>query len=49
MGQHDAARIWLGKVAEMLDQSDVKPEGIHIHDWLEAQILRREVQTELSR
>ncbi len=46
--EHDTAKIWLGKAAEWLDQSDIKPEGIHLHDWLEAQILRRECETELA-
>ncbi len=49
LGEHDDARMWLGKSAEWLDQSVTRPEGIHLHDWLEAQILRREVESELAR
>ncbi len=48
MGEHDTAKIWLAKAADWLDQSDIKPEGVHLHDWLEAQILRREVEYELA-
>jgi len=47
LGEHDTAKIWLGTVAEMLDQSGTKPEEIHLHDWLEARILRRECEAEL--
>ncbi|MGP1308703.1 MAG: protein kinase domain-containing protein [Phycisphaerales bacterium] len=49
LGEHDAAENWLEKVADLLDQSDTKPEGIRLHDWLEAQILRREVEYDLAR
>ncbi|WP_459556729.1 protein kinase domain-containing protein [Lacunimicrobium album] len=44
LGQEDAARMWLGKVNHWLDQSTTKPDGFHMHNWLEAQILRREVE-----
>jgi len=47
--EQGTAKIWLAKAADWLDQSDIKPEGIHLHDWLEAQILRREVEAELAR
>jgi serine/threonine-protein kinase len=49
MGERDTAKIWLGRVAEWLDTHDIKPESIHLHDWLEAQILRREVEHDLAR
>lgn len=45
---HDTSRIWLGKAVEWMDQSNTMPEGIHLHDWLEAQILRHEVEAELA-
>lgn len=48
LGEEDTAKIWLAKAADWLDQSDSKPNGIHLHDWLEAQILRREVEAELA-
>ncbi len=48
LGEYDTAKIWLGKAADWLDQSDVKPENIHLHNWLEAQILRREIEMELA-
>lgn len=48
LSEHDTAKTWLGKVADWLDQSDTKPKNIHLHDWLEAQILRREVEAELA-
>lgn len=48
LGEKDTAEIWLAKAADWLDQSDTKPEGVHLHDWLEAQILRRECETELA-
>lgn len=49
LGEHDAAKTWFAKAADWLDQSDTKPESIHLHDWLEAQILRHEVEAELDR
>jgi tetratricopeptide (TPR) repeat protein/tRNA A-37 threonylcarbamoyl transferase component Bud32 len=49
LGEHDPAKTWYGKAADWLDQSDTKPEGIHLHDWLEALILRRECEAELAR
>ncbi|HMN97259.1 MAG TPA: protein kinase [Phycisphaerales bacterium] len=48
LGEHDAAKLWLGKVADWLDESDTKPKGVHFHDWLEALVLRRECETELA-
>lgn len=48
LGEHDTAKIWLEKAADWLDQSNTKPEGIHLHDWLEAQILRHECEAELA-
>jgi tetratricopeptide (TPR) repeat protein len=49
LGDHDAAKQWLGKATTYLDQSATKPEGIHLHNWLEAHILRQEVETILAR
>lgn len=48
IGEHDTAKIWLAKAADWLDQSATKPPSIHLHDWLEAQILRRECEAELA-
>lgn len=48
LGEHDTAKIWLGKAADWLDQSDIKPEGIHLHDWLEVMVLCRECEAELA-
>ncbi len=48
LGEHDAARMWLDKAAAFLDRSVTKPRAIHLHNWLEAQILLREVETELD-
>ncbi len=48
LGEHDTAKIWLGKAADWLDQNDVERADIHLHDWLEAQILRHEVEAELA-
>ncbi len=44
LGEHDAAKLWLGKATSYLDQSAAKPEAIHLHNWLEAEILRRELK-----
>ena len=49
LGDHDAAKQWLGKAATYLDQSKTKPPAIHLHNWLEAHILRREVETLLQK
>jgi serine/threonine protein kinase len=46
--EFDTARMWFNKTATYLDQSAGRPEALHIHDWLEAQILCREVQTILA-
>lgn len=46
---HDASKIWLGKAVEWMDQNDTMPEDIHLHDWLEALVLRHEVEAELAR
>lgn len=48
LGARDAAITWHGKASDWLDQSDSKPGGIHLHDWLEAQILLREVEAEFA-
>jgi eukaryotic-like serine/threonine-protein kinase len=49
LGEHDTARLWLDKATAWLDQSNTKPERIHLHNWLEAQIILREVETLLAR
>jgi len=46
--QEDAARMWLGQVKNLLDQSTTKPDGIHLHNWLEALTLRRELVATLA-
>lgn len=48
LGEHDAARMWLGRAAAFLDRSTTKPQAIHLHNWLEAQILRRELESLLA-
>ncbi|MBX3317147.1 MAG: protein kinase [Phycisphaeraceae bacterium] len=48
LGQRDEAREWLAKAGDWLDQNTGMPERIHLHNWLEAQILRREVEHELA-
>jgi hypothetical protein len=48
LGQEDAARMWIGKVNSWLDQSTTKPDGIHLHNWLEALTLRRELEATLA-
>lgn len=49
LGENDSAEAWHRKAADWLDQSNSKPDGIHLHDWLEALILRRECEAELTR
>ncbi len=49
LGQEDAARMWLDKVNRWLDQSTTKPDEIHLHNWLEALTLRRELEATLAR
>ncbi len=49
LGNHDAAKLWLRKATSYLDQSTAKPEEMHLHNWLEAQILCREVETLLPK
>lgn len=49
LGERDEAREWLAKAGDWLDQSTGIPERIHLHNWLEAQILRREVESDLAR
>ncbi len=44
-GQADEARSWLDKARRWLDQHAAgPPSGMHLHDWLEAQVLRREAE-----
>jgi tetratricopeptide (TPR) repeat protein len=49
IGEEEAAREWLGKASRWLDQSKTKPEEIHLHNWLEALTLRRELDATLAR
>lgn len=44
VGETDAARAWLSRAASWLDQTESKPEALHLHDWLEAKIMRAEVE-----
>jgi eukaryotic-like serine/threonine-protein kinase len=44
----ETAPVWLSKARGWLDQSKGPPVGIHLHDWLEAMVIRREVETELA-
>lgn len=48
LGERDSSEAWHGVAADWLRQSDTKPDGIHLHDWLEAQILWHEVDAELA-
>lgn len=55
LGKHEEARRWLGKAQKWLDQfGDGMPPraedelGLHLHNWLEAQILRREAEELIS-
>jgi tetratricopeptide (TPR) repeat protein len=55
LGKPEEARRWLGKAQKWLDQfGDGMPPraeeelGLHLHNWLEAQILRREAEALLS-
>jgi tetratricopeptide (TPR) repeat protein/tRNA A-37 threonylcarbamoyl transferase component Bud32 len=48
-GQLDEARTWFDKAGRWLDQhAAAHPSGLHLHDWLEAQVLRREAITRLA-
>jgi serine/threonine-protein kinase len=49
LGDDDTARQWLAKAGDWLDQPGGKPERIHLHDWLEAQLIRREAESILAR
>lgn len=48
-GNRDIARQWHVKASDWLDQNARMPERIHLHDWLETQILQQEVEVQLSR
>jgi tetratricopeptide (TPR) repeat protein len=52
LGKSEAARRWLDKATAWLDQyRDGMPDraeadlGLHLHNWLEAHVLRREAET----
>jgi hypothetical protein len=51
LGDAEEARLWLGRAQEWLDPySDGMPAradaelGLHLHNWLEAHVLRREAE-----
>ena len=51
LGKSEEARRWLGKASAWLDQyRDGMPAradealGLHLHNWLEAHVLRREAE-----
>jgi hypothetical protein len=55
LGKPEEARRWVGKAQKWLDQfgDGVPPHaeeelGLHLHHWLEAQILRREAEELVS-
>jgi hypothetical protein len=55
LGKAEEARRWLGEAQAWLDQfSDGMParaeedSGLHLHNWLEANVLRREAEALLS-
>jgi serine/threonine protein kinase/Flp pilus assembly protein TadD len=55
LGNSEEARRWLGKAQELLDQyGDGMPGraeedlGLHLHNWLEAHVLRREAEALLG-
>jgi serine/threonine-protein kinase len=54
MGDEDEARHWLNEGAVWLDSlkeqmpKDAERMGLHLHNWLEAQVLRREVESILG-
>jgi tetratricopeptide (TPR) repeat protein len=47
LGKSEEARQWRDRAARWLDQCTVMPQaehlGLHMHNWLEAHILRREI------
>ena len=52
LGKTEEARRWLGKAQNWLDQyrDGIPPNadaefGLHLHNWLEANVLRREAET----
>jgi tetratricopeptide (TPR) repeat protein len=56
LGKAEEARRWLGKAQAWLDQyrdgmpADAEEKvGLHLHNWLEAHVLRREAEALLSR
>ena len=55
LGKSEEARRWLGKAQAWLDKyEDAMPSpadaqlGLHLHNWLEAHVLRREAEALLS-
>jgi tetratricopeptide (TPR) repeat protein len=48
-GQADEARTWLDQARRWLDQHAAgPPRAMHVHDWLEAQVLRREAEARVA-
>ena len=54
LGKAEEARRWLGKTQTWLDQygdgmpSRAEELGLHLHNWLEAHVLRREAEALLG-
>lgn len=49
LGQPESARPWFENAARWLDQNaKVRPDSMHLHNWLEAHILRHEVESMLA-
>jgi len=54
LGKAEEARRWLGKAQAWLDQygdgmpSRAEELGLHLHNWLEAHVLRREAEALLG-
>ena len=55
LGKAEEARRWLGKAQAWLDQyrdgmpADAEEKvGLHLHNWLEAHVLRREAEALLA-
>jgi len=48
LGQPEVARQWLNTASQWLDQQQRKPRSIHLHNWLEAHILRRDLDAMLT-
>lgn len=49
LGEKEDAQRWLDKAGSWLDMSELPDKSLHLHNWLEALVMRREVQAELGR